>query len=179
MNPKPPALRRRSLLAVVATLALPTWAASPAASPAVSPALSPVLSPVNRSAEGPLVEVWKSPTCGCCGDWIQHMQANGFRVKVNEVDNTAPVRKRVGFAEKFGSCHTATVGGYALEGHVPAREVKRLLADKPRGVVGIAVPGMPIGSPGMDGPAYGGKKDPYDVVLVKRDGSAAVYQSYR
>ena len=175
MNQPPPAMRRRSLLAVAAALALPAWAASPA----VSPAASPAVSPVHRSAEGPLVEVWKSPTCGCCGDWIQHMQANGFRVKVNEVDNTAPVRKRVGFAEKFGSCHTATVGGYALEGHVPAREVKRLLADKPRGVVGIAVPGMPVGSPGMDGPAYGGKKDPYDVVLVKRDGSAAVYQSYR
>ena len=155
--------RRRSLLAAAAALALPAWATSPAA----------------RNAEGPLVEVWKSPSCGCCGDWIKYMQANGFRVKVNEVDNAALVRKRVGFDAKFGSCHTATVGGYALEGHVPAREVKRLLAEKPRGVVGIAVPGMPIGSPGMDGPAYGGKKDPYDVVMVRRDGSAAVYQSYR
>lgn len=167
MQPNPQALRRRSLLVTAAALSLPAWAASPPASA------------ITRSADGPLVEVWKSPTCGCCGDWIQHMQANGFRVKVNEVDSTAPVRKRVGFAEKFGSCHTAMVGGYALEGHVPAREVKRLLADKPRGVVGIVVPGMPIGSPGMDGPGYGGMRDPYDVLLVKRDGSAAVYQSYR
>jgi hypothetical protein len=107
------------------------------------------------------------------------MQSNGFRMKVNDVDNAALVRRRVGFNDKYGSCHTAMVGPYALEGHVPAREVKRLLAEKPKGVVGIAVPGMPIGSPGMDGPEYGGKKDPYDVVLVKRDGSAAVYQSYR
>ncbi len=157
------ALRRRSLLAATVALVLPAWTNSAAA----------------RSAEGPLVEVWKSPSCGCCGDWIRHMQANGFRIKVNEVDNAALVRRRVGFDDKFGSCHTAMVGSYALEGHVPAREVRRLLTEKPRGVVGIAVPGMPIGSPGMDGPAYGGQKAPYDVVLVKRDGSAVVYQSYR
>ncbi len=157
------ALCRRSLLAAVAALGLPVWANTPAA----------------RNAQGPLVEVWKSPSCGCCGDWIKHLQAHGFRVKVNEVDNAALVRRRVGFDNRYGSCHTAMVGGYALEGHVPAREVKRLLMDKPSGVVGIAVPGMPIGSPGMDGPAYGSKKVPYDVVLVKHEGSAAVYQSYR
>jgi hypothetical protein len=71
------------------------------------------------------------------------------------------------------------VGGYAFEGHVPAREVKRLLAERPKDVVGLAVPGMPVGSPGMDGPEYGGRRDPYDVLLVKRDGSSSVYQSYR
>ena len=157
------ALRRRSLLTAAAALALPAWATSPAA----------------RNDDVPLVEVWKNPSCGCCGDWIKHLQANGFRTKVNEVDNAALMRRRVGFDDKHGSCHTAWVGGYALEGHVPAREVKRLLMEKPHGVVGIAVPGMPIGSPGMDGPEYGGRKTPYDVVLVKRDGSASVYQSYR
>jgi hypothetical protein len=163
MHPPVHPLRRRSLLAAAAAVALPAWAAAPA----------------TPRTDGPLVEVWKSPSCGCCGDWIKHMQANGFRVKVNEVDNAALMRRRVGFDDKYGSCHTAQVGRYALEGHVPAREVKRLLQEKPQGVVGIAVPGMPIGSPGMDGPEYGGKKSPYDVLLVKRDGSAAVYQSYR
>ena len=134
---------------------------------------------IGSATSAPLVEIWKSPTCGCCGDWIKHLQANGFATKVNLVPDTAPVRKRVGFDEKYGSCHTALVNGYALEGHVPAREVKRLLKEKPAGVVGIAVPGMPLGSPGMDLPQYGGRKMPYDVVLVKKDGSASVYQSYR
>jgi hypothetical protein len=126
---------------------------------------------------GPLVEVWKSPTCGCCKDWIRHMEDNGFRVKANDSGNTA-ARARLRVAEKFGSCHTAQVGGYALEGHVPAAEVHRLLKEKPA-AVGLAVPGMPIGSPGMDGPEYGGRKDPYDVLLIQANGSAAVYRSYR
>ena len=79
---------------------------------------------------------------------------------------------------KFGSCHTARIGGYTIEGHVPAREIQRLLQEKPK-AVGLAVPGMPVGSPGMDGPAYGQRKDPYDVILVKADGSSTVYKSYR
>ena len=78
----------------------------------------------------------------------------------------------------LGSCHTAEVGGYAIEGHVPAREVLRLLREKPRDVVGLAVPAMPLGSPGMDGPEYGGRRDPFDVLLVRKDGSAIPYQSY-
>lgn len=125
------------------------------------------------------MKVWKSPTCGCCGDWITHLQANGFRTKVIEVDSAVPMRRCLGLDDKYGSCHTAVVGGYVLEGHVPAREVKRLLRDRPKGVVGIAVPGMPLGSPGMDGPVYAGKKTPHDVPLVMRDGSASVYQIYR
>jgi hypothetical protein len=126
----------------------------------------------------PVVEVWKSPTCGCCKDWIAHMEANGFTVKVNEVGNTAAMRERLGIPLQLGSCHTAKVGRYAVEGHVPAREIQRLLREKPD-AVGIAVPGMPIGAPGMDGPEYGGRKDPYDVLLVQKDGSTRVYQSYR
>ncbi|HRO59559.1 MAG TPA: DUF411 domain-containing protein [Burkholderiaceae bacterium] len=126
---------------------------------------------------GPLVEVWKSPTCGCCKDWIEHMEAAGFRIEVDDSGNTA-ARARLGIAQKFGSCHTALVGDYAIEGHVPASEVRRLLEERPK-AVGLAVPGMPIGSPGMDGPAYGGRQDPYDVLLVQADGSSAVYRSYR
>jgi len=124
------------------------------------------------------VEVWKSPTCGCCKDWIAHLEAEGFRVKVNEVPDTAPFRAKAGIPERYGSCHTAKVDGYALEGHVPAKEIRRLLGERPK-AVGLAVPGMPVGSPGMDGPVYQGRKDPYDVLLVATDGGARVYQSYR
>ena len=130
------------------------------------------------TAAAPVVEVWKSPTCGCCGDWIKHLEASGFKVKVNEVPDTAPVRARVGIAARYGSCHTALVGGYALEGHVPAREIRRLLKERPD-ALGLAVPGMPIGSPGMDGPEYKGQKQPYDVVLLAQGGGASVYASYR
>jgi hypothetical protein len=133
---------------------------------------------VAAQSAAPRVEVWKSPTCGCCKDWVKHMESNGFSVKVNEVPNTAGMRTRLGMAEKFGSCHTATIAGYVLEGHVPARDVRRLLKEKPA-AVGLAVPGMPIGSPGMDGPDYGGRKDPYDVLLVMANSTATVYQSYR
>src|SRR5690606_24523074 len=107
----------------------------------------------------PEVHVFKSPYCGCCGAWVDHLKAAGFAVKVTEVGDTTAARKRLGMPDKFGSCHTATVAGYVLEGHVPADEVKRMLAEKPK-AVGLAVPGMPPSSPGMDVP---GRTDPYDV----------------
>lgn len=125
----------------------------------------------------PEVEVYKSPTCGCCKDWIKHLQAAGFSVKANDVPDTRVMRARFGMPSKFASCHTALVGGYVVEGHVPAREIKRLLRDKPD-ALGIAVPGMPVGSPGMDGPEYRGVVDPYDVLLVQPDGRATVFASY-
>lgn len=131
-----------------------------------------------KPAVQPLVQVWKSPTCGCCKDWITHMEANGFRTEVHTSGNTE-ARVRLGMPLKYGSCHTALVDGYVLEGHVPAREVHRLLKERPSSVVGLAVPAMPLGSPGMDGPEYGGRRDPYDVLLVTRDGQARPYQSYR
>ncbi len=124
----------------------------------------------------PLVEVWKDPNCGCCLDWVKHLEANGFAVRVNDTGNSA-ARKRLGIPDKLGSCHTGLVGGYAIEGHVPAREIQRLLKEKPQ-ALGLAVPGMPIGSPGMDGEVYGNRQDPYDVLLVAKDGSARVFQSY-
>ena len=149
--------RRRLLLAAAAAAALPAGAA------AQRPQATPI-------------EVWKSPSCGCCKDWIAHLEANGFKAKVHDNGNT-DARARLGLPLRYGSCHTALVGGYVVEGHVPAREVRRLLAEKPQ-AVGLAVPAMPLGSPGMDGPEYGGRKDPYDVLLVLRDGSARVFQSY-
>jgi hypothetical protein len=123
------------------------------------------------------VEVWKSPTCGCCADWVKHLEANGFKVKVFDVGNTK-MRAQLGMPEKLGSCHTARVGGYVIEGHVPAREIQRLLKERPA-ALGLSVPGMPVGTPGMDDPIYGGQKDPYDVVLVGRDGGSTVFASYR
>jgi hypothetical protein len=123
-----------------------------------------------------LVEVWKSPTCGCCQDWVTHLEANGFRVKVNDVGNTA-ARARLKVPTTRGSCHTAWVGRYAIEGHVPAADIHRLLQERPD-AIGLAVPGMPVGSPGMDGPAYDNRQDPYDVLLIARDGSTQVFNSY-
>ena len=135
-----------------------------------------LLAPTLMAKTRPQVEVWKDPNCGCCKDWVTHMEANGFDVKVHDSGNTA-ARKRLGVPDKLGSCHTALVGGYAIEGHVPAREVHRLLKERPA-AVGLSVPGMPVGSPGMDGPEYGTRKDPYDVVLISRSGATHVYQSY-
>lgn len=140
-------------------------------------AIALVGSPLLARAAPPLVEVWKSPDCGCCKDWVKHLEANGFQVKTHDTGNT-DARARLGLPVKYGACHTGQVAGYALEGHVPAREVLRLLKERPD-AVGLAVPGMPRGSPGMDGPAFRGKRDPFDVLLVLRDGSASAYQSYR
>lgn len=128
-------------------------------------------------AEPPFVEVWKGPDCDCCKDWVKHLEANGFQVKTHDIGNTE-ARARLRMPVKYGACHTGQVAGYALEGHVPAREVLRLLKEKPA-AVGLAVPGMPRGSPGMDGPALRGLRDPFDVLLVLRDGSASAYHAYR
>jgi hypothetical protein len=122
------------------------------------------------------VEVWKDPNCGCCGDWVKHLEANGFAVKVTHGGNDA-MRAKLGIPQKLASCHTALVGAYALEGHVPAREIRRLLKEKPQ-AAGLTVPGMPVGSPGMDDAAYQGRRDPYDVLLVTKAGEARVYASY-
>ena len=140
-----------------------------------------VASPAIGLAAGkPVLEVWKSPTCGCCHDWIAHLQSSGFQVTVHDVSESAKAAQRLklGLADKFGSCHTALIDGYVVEGHVPAREITRLLKERPK-AVGLAVPGMPVGSPGMDGPLYQGRKDAYAVLLVQKDGNASVYQSYQ
>jgi hypothetical protein len=141
-----------------------------------APWLATLTLPARSAQPLPLMEVWKDPGCGCCKDWIAYLEREGFRVQLNDTGNTA-ARQRLGLPMKFASCHTALIGGYVIEGHVNAREIRRLLAEKPR-ALGLAVPRMPVGSPGMDGPEYGGRKDPYDVLLVQRDGSSQVYQSY-
>lgn len=139
------------------------------------------LAVIARSAHAtpgrPVVDVWKSAACGCCKDWVAHLKANGFEVKTHDTGN-GNARDRLGVPREYGACHTAEVGGYAVEGHVPAREIERLLKERPV-AIGLAVPGMPHGSPGMDGPEYGNRTEPYDVLLVRPDGSATVFQSYR
>ncbi len=137
-------------------------------------AMAPLLAFATK--DKPLLEVWKDPNCGCCQLWVEHLQANGFAVQVHDVGNTA-ARKRLGMPEKLGSCHTARVAGYVIEGHVPASDILRLLKEKPK-ALGLAVPGMPIGSPGMDGPEYKGRKDAYAVLLVQRDGSSSTFSRY-
>lgn len=128
------------------------------------------------AAAGPLVQVWKDPNCGCCKDWIAHLEKNGFRSQTFDTGNTA-VRARLGMPQQLGSCHTALVDGYVIEGHVPASDIQRLLKERPK-ALGLTVPRMPVGTPGMDGPEYGGRKDPYDVLLVARDGTSTIFQSY-
>jgi hypothetical protein len=149
-------MKRRTLLCLLgsaaAVPALPAWAATTL----------------------PQVQVYKSPYCGCCGAWVDHLKAAGFPVTVTLVDDTTAARKRLGMPDAFGSCHTATVGGYVLEGHVPAADVKKLLATKPV-AVGLAVPGMPVGSPGME---VGSRKDAYNVLLIDKRGRETVFTSY-
>lgn len=126
----------------------------------------------------PTVEVWKTPTCGCCKLWVKHLEREGFIVKVYDVPQTALIRAKLGMPENMGSCHTATVAGLVLEGHVPAREVRRLLTESAAfkaQVVGLSVPAMPIGSPGME---QGSRRDPYSVMLVNKNGTSRVYQTY-
>lgn len=129
--------------------------------------------PVLAHAAMPIVDVYKSASCGCCGAWVKHMKDNGFTVRSHDVANPSDYREKFGIPNQLGSCHTAKVGGYAIEGHVPASDVARLLAAKPK-VRGLAVPAMPLGSPGMEGP----RQDPFDVVLIKADGSTSVYKHY-
>lgn len=163
-------LTRRHALHLLATAtAVTAGLASGFPALAASPAKTPM-------------DVWKDPNCGCCKDWIALMEKAGFAVTEHETGNSA-MRAKLGLPARLGSCHTALVDGYAVEGHVPPADVRKLLQQKPK-ALGIAVPGMPVGSPGMDGPEYGGRKDPFDVLLVTKnrmnsDVSTTVFTSYR
>ena len=119
------------------------------------------------------VEVYKSPSCECCGRWIDHMQKNGFKVETHEVDNIPASRKKLGMPDKLGSCHTSKIGNYVVEGHVPAQDIKRLLKEKPK-ALGLAIPSMPPGVPGMDIP----NSPPYETLLVQADGSTSVFAKH-
>ena len=114
----------------------------------------------------PLVTVTKDPSCGCCGEWVKHMRANGFQLDVKDVEDVTPIKRRSMVPDALASCHTALVGGYAIEGHVPASDVWRLLRERPR-VIGLSVPGMVVGSPGMEG----GPPQPYATIAFDERGT--------
>ncbi len=122
------------------------------------------------------VEVWKSATCGCCIAWIKYMQSEGYTVKANNaaMGILAKIKRQAGLSPDIQACHTAKIAGYVIEGHVPARDIARLLSEKPD-AIGLAVPNMPMGSPGMD---FGPDKQRYEVLLVKNDGSTEVFTRY-
>jgi len=122
----------------------------------------------------PAVSVFKLTDCGCCDLWAEHLRKNGFEVSVSALPDLAPVRARYGVAKDFGTCHTALVGGYVIEGHVPAADIQRLLRSKLK-VAGLVVPDMPAGSPGMEGP----QSEPYDVLTFDRGGATQIYARYR
>ena len=118
----------------------------------------------------PVVEVYKSAQCGCCKLWAEHLQKNGFTVILHDVDDVPAARKKLGMPDQFGSCHTARAGQYLIEGHVPAADIKRLFKERPK-AIGLAVPSMPPGSPGMESDA----PVPYDTLLIGKDGAAKVF----
>ena len=122
----------------------------------------------------PELVVYKTPTCGCCTAWIDHVRDAGFPVRTVEVEDTGPIAARYAVPGQLRSCHTAIVEGYAIEGHVPARDIRRLLAERPA-IAGIAVPGMPVGSPGME---MGKRRVPFTVVAFTRDGLAGAFAAY-
>lgn len=121
-------------------------------------------------------EIWKTAACGCCKAWIAHIEQHGFSAKAQDVaaGQLASIKTQAGLSPELQSCHTARIGGYVIEGHVPASDIKRLLAEKPD-AVGLTVPGMPIGSPGMEA---GDEKEPFEVLLVRRDGTTEVFSRY-
>lgn len=130
-----------------------------------------------RAADNARIEVWTGPSCSCCHDWIKHLEANGFDVTTHD-DGNSDAQSRLGMPINLGSCHTGEVGG--LRDRRPCSGARD--QEGARGtpdVIGLAVPAMPRGSHGMDGPVYGGVRDPYDMLLIRRDGSALAYQSYR
>ena len=152
----------RLIAATLAALVLTAGTAACARAPASEPEAAAAL---------PAVVVYKSPTCGCCELWVRHMRHFGFQVETHDVQDLGAAKAEAGIPYGLGSCHTARVGKYFIEGHVPAEDVKRLLFEKPA-ARGLTVPGMPIGSPGME---QGERREPYDVLLVAKDGTTTVY----
>ena len=119
---------------------------------------------------GEQVDVYKNPSCGCCEKWVEHLRRSGFQVRIHDVDDVSAVSSKLGVPERLTACHVAQVGGYVIEGHVPAADVQRLLKDKPK-ALGLAVPSMPAAAPGMDIAGAGS----YDTLLVRTDGGTTVF----
>lgn len=122
-----------------------------------------------------VMTVYKSPTCGCCKKWIDHLEENGFKVKSVDMRDVIPKKVELGITQQTASCHTGVINGYVIEGHVPASDIKRLLKEKPANALGLSVPGMPIGSPGME---QGNRKDNYSVLIIDKTGRLNEYNRY-
>jgi len=151
----------RNLTLAVVVMALVPWSEA-------------IFAEETRTTKTEEVVVYKSPWCGCCQGWVEHMRASGFEVTVREQEDLSAIKRMSGIPEQLQSCHTAFVGGYAIEGHVPAGAIERLLAERPS-VRGLAVPGMPIGSPGMEG----ADPEPYEVMTFTQGGATNVYERVR
>lgn len=134
-----------------------------------------VVAAAQRPAASPVIDVHKDPTCGCCSVWVERLRADGFTVRTTDDEDMAAFKAKHNVPRRAQSCHTAVVDGYVLEGHVPVADVRRLLKDRPA-VAGLAVPGMPVGSPGME--VAGVKPQPYDVLAFDKQGSTSVFASY-
>lgn len=135
----------------------------------------PVPAAAAAKEAAPEITVYKTPTCGCCTKWEDHLKANGFQVTSKVMKDVSPIKKKHQVPQELQSCHTGVVGKYVVEGHVPASTIKRLLKEKPANTVGISVPGMPIGSPGME---VADQKDPYAVVRFDSKGKTEVYERH-
>ncbi|HEX8214225.1 MAG TPA: DUF411 domain-containing protein [Allosphingosinicella sp.] len=135
--------------------------------------LGPALLLACTPAAAATIEVIKTASCGCCAKWVEHLRKEGFTVKIRDVQDVSPTARALGVPDQLRSCHSAKTGGYAVEGHVPAGDIKRLLREKPK-AAGIAVPGMPAGSPGMEG----GRKQPYATMIFQRDGKHRIFAQH-
>lgn len=131
-------------------------------------------SPATTKQSSVAVTVYKDPNCGCCKEWIEHLRKHAFKVTAKDTSDVSGIKRSGRLPQQLASCHTAFVNGYVIEGHVPAEDIKRLLKEKPK-VAGLAVPGMPIGSPGME---VGNRKDKYQVIAFNRDGTTSVFASH-
>lgn len=178
--PRPRCLAAASAALVIALTACSpaprssTDSAAPSAPTAAAAAPAASATPTASAATSePTLVVYKTPTCGCCKGWVKAMETAGFKVEVHDLDDLASIKHAAGVPDELQACHTARIGGYVVEGHVPAADIRRLLAERPN-VAGIATPGMPMGSPGMEG-AY---KDHYDVVTFGGDGRSTVFASH-
>jgi hypothetical protein len=153
-------MTRRELLATLAKVSVSGWVLG-------------TISPTPALAEGaPGVTVYKDPSCGCCTKWVEHLRTAGLRPTVHDRADMDALKDSLGVPSSLRSCHTAVAGKYVIEGHVPADDLKRLVARAPKGVLGIAVPGMPAGSPGME---MGTRRDPFDVVAFSANGKTSVF----
>jgi hypothetical protein len=163
-----------SALLLAACQSAPSADVTTSSGGSAAPETAPVQPAAAFDADLPIITVYKSPTCGCCQGWVDHLRESGFRVEVVDMNDRTVVTSGRGVPRELSSCHTGVVGDYFVEGHVPAEDIRRLVEEEPNGL-GLAVPGMPIGSPGME---QGDRVDPYDVILVSRDGQHTVWASH-